>query len=74
MDLVKIKKINEVYNKIYCEPWLARELDQFFTFKVPGYKFTPLYKAGVWDGSIHLFDQRKQYLRSEEHTSELQSH
>lgn len=62
MDQVRIQKFNEVYNKIWCEDWLARELDQFFTFKVPGYKFTPLYKAGVWDGSIHLFDQRNGLL------------
>lgn len=62
MDQIRIQKFNEVYNKFYCESWLARELDQFFTFKVPGYKFTPLYRAGVWDGSIHLFDQKNGLL------------
>ena len=62
MDIVKIQKINELHNKIHCEPWLAKELDQFFTFKVPGHQFTPQYKAGVWNGEIHLFNQQTRLI------------
>ena len=62
MDIVKIKKINEVYNKIYCEPWLAKEIDSFFTFKVPGYQYMPKYKSGMWNGDIHIFNLRSQLL------------
>lgn len=62
MDIVKIKKINEVYNKIYCEPWLAKEIDSFFTFKVPGYQYMPKYKSGIWNGDIHIFNLRNQLL------------
>lgn len=62
MEQVQIKKINELHNKIYCEPWLAQELDDFFTFKTPNYKFDPRYKAGIWDGNIHLFSTKTRLL------------
>lgn len=62
MDLIRIEKINEVFNKIHCEPWLAKELDSFFTFKVPGYQFTPQYRSGLWNGEIHLFNTSTRLL------------
>lgn len=62
MDLIKIHKVNEVHNKIHCEEWLAKELDSYFTFKVPGYQFTPEYRSGYWNGEIHLFNTRTRLL------------
>ena len=56
MDLIRIEKINELNVKLRCEPWMAKEIDSFFTFKVPGYQFTPAYRAGMWNGEIHLFN------------------
>ena len=53
-----ISKVNEVYVKIKCEKHIAQELSIFFTFFVPGYKFTPTYKSGKWDGKIRLFNLR----------------
>jgi hypothetical protein len=35
MELIRIEKINELYVKLRCEPWMAKEIDSFFTFKVP---------------------------------------
>lgn len=64
MDLIRIEKINEVHNKIHCEPWLAKELDSFFTFKVPGHQFTPEYRSGIWNGEIHLFNTSTRLLYS----------
>lgn len=32
------------------------ELSEYFTFKVPGYQFTPAYKNKLWDGNIRLFN------------------
>ena len=50
-----IDKVNEVYLKIEAEADIRRELGEFFTFEVPGYKFMPQYRNRVWDGKIRLF-------------------
>lgn len=52
--MIRIKKINEVYIKILCDPGLLHEISDNFTFYVPGYKHMPLYKNKVWDGKIKL--------------------
>jgi superfamily II DNA or RNA helicase len=56
-DIVVTKK-DEVYAKIECEKYIAKELSEFFTFFVPGYKFVPAFKNKIWDGKIRLFDSR----------------
>lgn len=56
METVKIRKLNEVYNKIECESSIAYELNDYFTFDVPGAKFMPAYRNKVWDGKIRLFN------------------
>jgi len=50
-----IDKKNEVYLKIEAEADIRRELGEYFTFEVPGYKFMPQYRNRVWDGKIRLF-------------------
>jgi len=56
METVKIKRINEVYNKVDCEPSIAYELNDYFTFDIPGAKFMPAVRNKVWDGKIRLFN------------------
>jgi superfamily II DNA or RNA helicase len=56
MDKIIVKKVNEVYNKIDCEPGIAMELAQEFTFEVPGAKFMPTVRNKVWDGKIRLLN------------------
>ena len=50
-----IDKINEVYLKIEADADIRRELGEYFTFEVPGYKFMPAFRNRVWDGKIRLF-------------------
>ena len=50
-----IDKINEVYLKIEADADIRRELGEYFTFEVPGFKFMPQYRNRVWDGKIRLF-------------------
>ena len=50
-----IDKKNEVYLKIEAEADIRRELGEYFTFEVPGFKFMPQYRNRVWDGKIRLF-------------------
>lgn len=56
MDSVEISRYDEVYIKVRCEPGVAQELSDYFTFFVPGYKFMPAYKNKFWDGKIRLFN------------------
>jgi hypothetical protein len=44
-DLIVIRKLNEAFVKVECEPHLAQELSSYFTFYVPGHQFTPAFKA-----------------------------
>lgn len=55
-DKIQIEKVNEVYNKLYCEPGIGYEIKDYFTFKVPNYQFIPAYKNKMWDGNIYLYN------------------
>ncbi len=57
-NLLIIEKKNEVYITIECEPDVQREISEFFTFYVPGYKFMPAFRNRMWDGKIRLFSQK----------------
>jgi superfamily II DNA or RNA helicase len=52
---ISLKKIDEVYLKVTCDPSIGYELNQHFSFDVPGAKFSPLFKNKMWDGKIHLY-------------------
>mgnify|MGYP001037246476 CR=1 FL=1 len=52
---ISVSKFNEVYIRIKCEPSVARELSEFFTFEVPNAKFMPSVRNRLWDGKIRLF-------------------
>ena len=54
-SVVKVEKLNSVYLKIEAEPDIRRELSDYFSFEVPGYKFTPQFRNRVWDGKIRLY-------------------
>ena len=57
-DLV-IKKKNEVFLEIECDPHIKHELSDEFTFDVPGAKFMPQYRSKYWDGKIRLYNINK---------------
>src|SRR6056300_1170543 len=50
-----IDKKNEIYLKIEADADIRRELGEYFTFEVPGFKFMPQYRNRVWDGKIRVF-------------------
>lgn len=62
MDKLVISKLNEVYLKVLCEPSIAQELNDYFTFDVPGAKFMPAYRNKIWDGKIRLYNLLTQTL------------
>lgn len=50
-----VEKISEVYLRIYGDPACEQELELFFTYEVPGARFTPKFKARLWDGKVRLY-------------------
>jgi superfamily II DNA or RNA helicase len=55
MSKIVLEKINDVAIKAHCEPDVAQELSDYFTFTIPGAKFLPAVRRKVWDGKIRLF-------------------
>lgn len=49
------EKISEVYIRVYGDAGCEQELEAFFTYEVPGARFTPKYKARLWDGKVRLY-------------------
>ena len=54
-NVLKVAKVNSVYLQIEAEADVRRELTDYFSFEVPGYKFTPQFRNRVWDGKIRLY-------------------
>jgi len=53
--LLKIEKISEVHIRVFSDPNCEQELEAFFTYEVPGARFTPKFKARLWDGKVRLY-------------------
>ena len=57
-----IEDLDSCNIKVKCERHHAKELSDFFTFKVPGHKFMPSYRAKKWDGQIKLYNMYSQKI------------
>ena len=57
-----IEKIDDVHIKVHCESDVAHELGAYFTFNVPGAKFSPKFKNKIWDGKIRLFSTATHHI------------
>ncbi len=55
VEILKVVKIDETYISIDCSEDVMRFLYEYFSFEVPGAKWNPKVKAGIWDGYIRLF-------------------
>lgn len=60
-DLI-IEKVDEVNIRVRCERSFAKELSDYFTFKVPGHKYMPAFRSKVWDGTIKLYNMFSQEI------------
>jgi superfamily II DNA or RNA helicase len=56
MGVIEVRSMNTAHLRIVTENGIARELQDFFTYDVPGAKFTPAYKRRVWDGTVKMFN------------------
>ena len=59
---VTLSNYNAVYVRVDCEESVKHELADHFTYFAHGYKFSPKFKSGVWDGKIRLFNRRTQLI------------
>lgn len=82
MSVIKLEKLNEVFMRVYAEPYIMQELRSYLTFKVPGHKFMPAYKAKLWDGNkclvnkgntvyLGLLDSVKTFAKRGEYSLEI---
>ena len=62
MSTVTIEKLDEVYVRVFSDPSIEQELAEFFTYEYPGARFTPQYRARLWDGKVRLYDQVRKTL------------
>jgi superfamily II DNA or RNA helicase len=56
MDTIQVEYLDDVNLRVRCDPGIAQEISDYFTFFVPGYKFMPAFKNRCWDGKIRLFN------------------
>ena len=60
--MIKIEKLDEVYVRVFSDSSIEQELADFFTYEYPGARFTPQFKARLWDGKVRLYDQVRKSL------------
>jgi superfamily II DNA or RNA helicase len=56
MEKIIVQKHDEVHVKVLCDAGTAYEIQDYFTFLVPGYQFMPAYRNKMWDGKIRLYN------------------
>jgi superfamily II DNA or RNA helicase len=48
--------------RVFSDAGIEQELCDFFTYEYPGARFTPQYRARLWDGKVRLYDQIRKTL------------
>jgi len=56
VDKIVVQKKNECSLLLGCDNGIIQELNEYFSFFVPGYKYMPKYKSKMWDGKIKIFN------------------
>lgn len=62
MSIVQIEKISESHLRIFSTYDIEQEIKDHFTFYAPGYRFSPKFKARIWDGRISLYNLQNKRL------------
>jgi len=62
METVRVWKLNHSDLIVQCDSGTSQELNEFFSFFVPGYKFMPAFRNRLWDGKIRLFNRQTNTL------------
>lgn len=63
MPKINLTKVNETHLRVDSgDRGTIKELNEFFSFFAPNYRFMPAYKNKVWNGKIYLFNLNNQLL------------
>ena len=62
MSDLLIEHVDSVNIRVRCERGVAKELSDYFTFKVPGHAYMPAYRKRIWDGQIKLYNMFSQLI------------
>ena len=62
LETIRVWKLSHSELQVDCDFGTAQELNEFFSFYVPGYKFMPAFRNKLWDGKIRLFNIRSNTL------------
>lgn len=63
MTVIRVEKLNEIHLRFFCEDMgVEAELVEYFTYEYPGAKFTPKFRARMWDGKVRLADPIRKTL------------
>lgn len=61
--MIKVLPFTETFVKVQIDDFgIEQEFSEFFTFFSKGYKFSPAYRNGTWDGKIRLFNSRNKTI------------
>jgi len=60
--MLYIKKINESHIQLQGDVDEMMNISDYFSFFTPNYRWSPKYKAGVWDGKIRLLNRKNGLL------------
>jgi superfamily II DNA or RNA helicase len=57
MTTITLLKLNEVHLRVVCDDrGIMQDLNDFFSFYMDGYMFSPKFKARIWDGKIRILN------------------
>lgn len=59
---ITVEKINEVHLRVFSSPDIEFSIKDYFTYEYPGAKYTPQYRARLWDGKVYLYDPIRKTL------------
>jgi len=62
LETIRVRKLSHSELHVECDFGQAQELNEFFSFYVPGYKFMPAFRNKLWDGKIRLYNIRANTL------------
>jgi len=62
MTDILVEYVDSVNIRVRCERGIAKELSDYFTFKVPGHTYMPAYRKRIWDGQIKLYNMFSQLI------------
>lgn len=57
MSKILLENYTETHVRVFSDDLgIEKEISDHFTFSVPGARFTPQFRARIWDGKVRLYD------------------